>query len=141
MIEWTAEMNELLINLIEEEGLTYAQAAVKMTETFEVEFTKNSLVGRGRKLGIPPRSARTEMVMMEAPPLIIPDEPPHIEGEPVTIYQLRNGMCKWPLREPLGARRNDCGCRVNDVGGSWCSEHRKIVYGKATYDTANDHRE
>lgn len=130
MIEWTKEMNEMLVSLIEEEDMTYTQAAREMTAAFGLNFTKGSVIGRGRKLGIPPRLAREEAAIAETPP-VIPDLPLPKEGDPVTIYQLREGMCKWPLGHPLAKPPfMYCGVAVNQLGGSWCPDHRKIVYGK-----------
>lgn len=141
MIEWTKEMNEMLISLIENDDMTYTQAAREMTATFGVNFTKGSVIGKGRKLGIPPRSARIETAMMEAPP-VIPDVPLPKEGDPVTIYQLREGLCKWPLGGPLAKPPYMyCGAFVKEIGCSWCLEHRRIVYGKPTYDSASRLRE
>jgi hypothetical protein len=129
MIEWTKEMNEMLISLIEEEDMTYTQAAREMTAVFGLNFTKGSVIGKGRKLGIPPRPTRTEETVTEDPP-VVPDIPPPKEGDPVTIYQLREGMCKWPLGGPFDRPPfMFCGVAVNQLGGSWCPDHCKIVYG------------
>jgi hypothetical protein len=137
-IEWTEAMFEMLINLAnDEENFTYDVIAVKMSDTFGVNFTKGSVIGKGRRLGIPqrppklrkPRKART-LEMGPIPPRI----PRAKKGEQVTIYQLREGMCKWPFGSDPPYLY--CGCPVKNAGGSWCPEHRKIVHGKVIFDSA-----
>ena len=56
---WTPEALDLLETLAGlEENLTYSEIARRMTAQFGIRFTKNSCIGRGRRLGLPPRRLR-----------------------------------------------------------------------------------
>lgn len=73
-MQWTPQIQERLIELMASDpNLTYKQAAARMTAEFGMQFTKNSCIGKGRRLGIPPRP----------------------KPEPLNIYQLRDDLKKW----------------------------------------------
>ena len=66
-ITWTSEMLEMLeAQLGLEEALTYRVVAERMTKAFGVPFTKNSCIGRARRLKMPPRPPRPEYVRKPA---------------------------------------------------------------------------
>ena len=68
---WTPQAQKRLIELMaSDQELTYRKAAEIMTAEFGITFTKNSCIGKGRKLNIPPR-------------------------KPLDVYQLRNDLRKW----------------------------------------------
>lgn len=117
-VVWTAEMIEELKNIVVGEGKSYGTAAQLMTKKFSGSFTKNSCIGKGRSLGFPLRLA------------------PRKKDEPVTIYDLRDGLCKWPFgkitdRPPYIY----CGEPTGDIGCSWCPTHREQVYSKSTFSS------
>jgi hypothetical protein len=69
--EWTVQAQRRLVELMaSDQDLTYKQAAAIMTAEFDFKFTKNSCIGKGRRLGIPPR-------------------------KPIDVYQLRDDLRKW----------------------------------------------
>jgi GcrA cell cycle regulator len=49
-------------------------------------------------------------------------------GAPVTIMDLREGMCRWPMGDPSSSEFRFCGCRTADVGSPYCSHHATIAY-------------
>jgi GcrA cell cycle regulator len=117
-IEWTAMMEDTLIFLASEE-VSYNQIARVMSNMYGMTFTKNSVVGKASRLGLPRRE-----------PAIKPPKPE--QPAPVTIYDLEWGMCKWPL-----AQESDsppyfyCGKPTDDLGCSWCEDHRKRVWTRS----------
>lgn len=48
-------------------------------------------------------------------------------SEPVTIMELREAMCRWPLGDPATPEFRYCGGR-SDVGAPYCSHHSRIAY-------------
>jgi hypothetical protein len=133
-IIWTTEADEELKKLVEENpGVSYTKIAKIMTDRFGVTFTKGSCIGRGRRLGI---RARKNMVQprlkKEVMAAITPVVKKRIPGMKLTIYELRDGDCRFPLW-PVEKRGGFyCGGpAVNN--GSWCKVHRAKVFGNASY--------
>lgn len=129
-IVWTEEAIAMLLNtLAEDPNITYKEVAMLMTEKFGRLFTKNSCIGKARKLRVSPRPRLPH-------PFVRPI--PHPKKDwPLNIYQLRDGKCKWPLgnvetRPPYMY----CGKSTNELGGSYCLEHCKRAYNRTTYDSA-----
>lgn len=72
---------------------------------------------------------------------------PHVETKPmnenvvipiserVTIMELRESMCKWPLGDPMSADFRYCGARSPSGGGPYCLPHARVAY-----QPANDRR-
>ena len=133
---WTTEALELLETLAGlEENLTYREIAQRMTEQLGVRFTKNSCIGRGRRMGLPPRPLREHRSSPSIQPetAFAPIEPIEARRKPngrdLTMLQSRAGTCRWPSdgdRPPY----TYCGKPVTDIGGSWCREHYGVVYQK-----------
>lgn len=48
----------------------------------------------------------------------------------VTIMELREGMCRWPIGDPTSAEFRFCGARA-DIGVPYCSHHARIAYQPA----------
>ena len=114
-------------------ALTMAQIADKLSFEFEVELGRNAIIGRCHRLGLPIRpmvpfprkktpQAKRIRVRLEAP--IEPVFAEAMAGQAgLTIYQLREGVCRWPLGEV-----NDtppyvyCG-EATEYGCPWCSTH------------------
>jgi GcrA cell cycle regulator len=51
-------------------------------------------------------------------------------SERVTIMELREAMCRWPLGDPSTPEFRYCGSR-SDVGASYCSHHARMAYQPA----------
>ncbi|WP_374310440.1 GcrA family cell cycle regulator [Methylocella sp.] len=48
--------------------------------------------------------------------------------EPVTIMELREFMCRWPLGDPTQAEFRFCGARRPIGGGPYCACHAALAY-------------
>ena len=48
-------------------------------------------------------------------------------SERVTIMELRDSMCRWPMGDPTTAEFRYCGAK-SDAGSPYCSYHCKIAY-------------
>ncbi len=49
-------------------------------------------------------------------------------AEPVTILELRDSMCRWPIGDPTQADFRFCGARKTPGEGPYCSCHAAIAY-------------
>jgi hypothetical protein len=111
-IIWTVKMIERFKQLCEDPNLTYQKIANTMSKEFGGRFTKNSCIGKARRLKL-------------AAPLTSP-------SPDLTIYQLRNRHCKWPLgptmQQPPYAY---CG-KLTVLGCSYCRAHMARAHAKPT---------
>ena len=133
---WTTEALELLETLAGlEENLTYSEIARRMTKQLGARFTKNSCIGRGRRMGLPPRSLRNGSTAQAATLLhrntaFAPIEPIEARRKPngrdLTMLQLRDGVCHWPSDEDKPPYTY-CGRRTQ-LGNSFCAAHSRIAY-------------
>jgi len=132
---WTAEALELLETLAGlEENLTYRQIAERMTAQLGMKYTKNSCIGRGRRMGLPPRPLRApgrENDLRATPAKnYAPIEPVEAQRKPngrdLTMLQLRHGVCHWPSDEDRPPYTY-CG-RPTQLGNSFCAKHSAVAY-------------
>jgi hypothetical protein len=137
-ILWTPAIEAELERLLGlEENLSYEQIARKMTKDFGQTFTKNSCIGKARRMRMPPRAPkpyeRTFGDRPRKPPR--PDQPiepvwPKHQKDGFTIYQLRDSDCRWIYAELMDdPPYSYCGKRT-ELGGSYCPEHIGCVYVK-----------
>ncbi|TVR09380.1 MAG: GcrA cell cycle regulator [Salinarimonadaceae bacterium] len=56
-----------------------------------------------------------------------PSEPALGEGERVTIMDLREGMCRWPIGDPTSPEFRFCGAQAQ-IGVPYCLHHAQIAY-------------
>jgi len=73
-------------------------------------------------------------VELDIEPIIERETRPALEpvsSERVTIMDLRECMCRWPLGDPGTADFRFCGSRANP-GSSYCSYHAQLAYQPAT---------
>lgn len=112
-VNWTDHVTQTMLNMLnEDQNISYKEVAKIMTGMFDMPFTKNSCIGKARKLGVPPRG-------------------------PITIYQLRDGVCHWPLSNVEDHPPYVyCGKPTIELGCSWCQEHADMAHGKATSGNA-----
>jgi GcrA cell cycle regulator len=83
----------------------------------------------------PAPSAPVTMAPRTFAPFVAPPTPPaHIpepaEAERVTIMDLREFMCRWPLGDPTSAEFRFCGARAI-TGLPYCNHHAQIAYQPA----------
>lgn len=128
---WPPERIELLKQRWAE-GLSASQIGA------EFGLTRNAIIGKVHRLGLEkrargqnmarrPRAART--APYKAPLTIIQNEPlppepelPPFTGTPVTLMQLEDHQCRWPVRGPDGDLY--CGAPADK---SWCTYHARLA--------------
>jgi GcrA cell cycle regulator len=141
-VEWTAQMIKRFRELVDDKNLSYRTIASTMTTEFNVVFTKNACIGKGRRLGVDVRVAgfnkskkrkpvvKRKYIRVDAPIAPVIPVPARDPEAGITIYELREGDCKWPL-----GKTQDyppymfCGYPAI-FGCPWCKKHRKIAYPK-----------
>jgi hypothetical protein len=116
--------------------LTMRAIADRLSFEFEREIGRNSVIGRCRRLGlanrpnVPPPGRKVKVkvkkVVVDAP---IAPEPEPAPRHGLTIYQLKDGVCKWPLGE-VEARPPYFYCgEFAEEGCSYCGEHHVKAHG------------
>lgn len=146
-VVWNKEASDKLLELVtDERNIGYVEIAKQMTAIFNVTFTKNSCIGKARRLRLPsrpPKPLRPRLHVMkkkvDAPIPVI--EPLRKKGHYLTIHQLREGDCKWPMgRTEHRPPYFYCG-QPALLGCSWCKVHFKKAHDKATYGNATKSRQ
>jgi hypothetical protein len=126
-VDWTQEMKDELVNLTNDSHcFTYKEIARAMSAKFGVTFTKNSLIGKAARLKLPPRN--TPEPKMENDMIMPANAILNRRRGPITIYQLRDDRCKWPIGNKPPYLY--CGKATGEIGCSWCEEHRRKVFGR-----------
>lgn len=52
-------------------------------------------------------------------------------SERVTIMELREAMCRWPLGDPTNPDFRFCGARTSEAGAPYCVTHAQLAYQPA----------
>jgi GcrA cell cycle regulator len=52
-------------------------------------------------------------------------------SERVTLMELREAMCRWPIGDPTTSEFRFCGARSPDGQGPYCSHHARLAYQPA----------
>lgn len=52
-------------------------------------------------------------------------------SERVTIMELREAMCRWPLGDPTNSEFRFCGARTAEAGAPYCGTHAQLAYQPA----------
>ena len=114
-IEWTEQVINTFLRIVREHPeLTYKEVAQMLSNIFDMPFTKNSVIGKARRLKLEEEETKKD--------------------EPVLITDLEWGMCKWPLeKDDDKPPYFYCGRDTNDLGCSWCEEHRARVWTKSRF--------
>jgi hypothetical protein len=129
-IVWTAPLVERLKALAAQVDpvLSYSEIARILAVEFDARITKNSCIGRGRRIGIPPRQAMPKAAMgFEVNPTKlrpVPRARPKKRYERLEIFDLKHGDCRWPYGER--APFTYCGRKALN-GYSYCEEHHKLA--------------
>jgi GcrA cell cycle regulator len=145
---WLPEWTEALTRL-HEAGLSASAIAQRLTELFQREFTRNSIIGKRARCGITSplheqrrrqlkavgeRRARTRAPLK--PKVELPKRPPKLSArapstasgapalvpaEPVDLYHRKSKQCRWPIND--GAPFLFCGApRAGEH--SYCAHHQ-----------------
>lgn len=139
-------MKQMLLRLVSnKENIGYKEIAKLMTTAFGVTFTKNACIGMGRRLKLGPRPVKVRKKKMTKFPQRV-DAPiaaeidPRKEGFNLTIYQLREGDCKFPLAEVKDyPPYMFCG-KPALLGSSWCKACSGKVFNRISVGTAKTAR-
>ncbi|MGH6794648.1 MAG: GcrA family cell cycle regulator [Methylocella sp.] len=60
-------------------------------------------------------------------------------SEPVTIAELRESMCRWPIGDPAQSEFRFCGAKKLPGQGPYCACHARIAY-QTQYDRRRERR-
>ena len=52
-------------------------------------------------------------------------------SERVTLMELRESMCRWPMGDPTSAEFRFCGGKSSIGGGPYCAYHARVAYQPA----------
>ena len=75
-----------------------------------------------------------EMRVQTAEQVVIP------MSQRVTIMELREAMCKWPLGDPLNSDFRYCGAKAPVGGAPYCHAHAQVAYQPSQDRRARDRK-
>jgi hypothetical protein len=130
--------------------LSMSRIAARLNDEFGTRITSNAVIGRCRRIGLPqrppwpPKSNKVakprkrkhrprKRLVVELMPIEPPETPPAAPGvaqrRRVTIYQLNDRNCHWPLG-PVDDRPPYffCGKPAVREGCPWCAEHYALTH-------------
>jgi hypothetical protein len=143
--DWTHDMLRSFRELYgETPELSFRRIAALMSIWFDITLTANACIGKAHRLGLPMRGHRTgprkpHVAHIKRPKMVkvridapIPPEPEPRAATGLTIYQTREGDCKWPLGETY-ARPPFLYCgEASLLGRSYCVTHMAKATGGRT---------
>jgi GcrA cell cycle regulator len=120
---WTDEKIQQLSKLWDE-GLSTAAIGERLG------ITKNAVVGKAHRLGLPARPSpvkrRMEMRPPPPPPQLVLAPPP----KPVVPGSYKGPTCQWPIGHPRETGFRFCGA-PSHPGKPYCTQHAAIAYRPA----------
>ena len=155
-MSWTDERVELLRKLWLE-GLSASQIANELANGISRNAVigkvhRLGLAGRAKAPSMAsPRTPRARTARPVMPRTMItatrgntalalkPRPMPMVEPEPieevvipiserVTIMELREAMCRWPMGDPATPEFRFCGAKETSTGGPYCAYHSRLAY-------------
>jgi GcrA cell cycle regulator len=135
---WTPAMLATFRALHRGDG-TFEAMAAQMSAIFQLEISRNALIGKARRMELPMRNEagsrkparRPKPVVIPRPvaasaPILPPPEPIAPDEEGLSIYQLTGTTCRWPLgkmedRPPF----RFCG-EETPIEASYCDKHHEL---------------
>lgn len=133
---WTPKAVDVLMTLTANDiNMSYRQVAEVLTKQFGRTFTKNCCIGKARRMKLPPRPVKYRKPQRNVDaPIVLPVEK-RVKGASLTIYQTREGDCKWPLGKVEDKPPFDyCGRPTVSVGMPYCLQHHKRAHGQGRND-------
>jgi len=126
---WTDEATETAISLWEK-GCSAGVIALHLNG----KFTRNAIMGKLFRLGYK-REATQKVRPLRVtipkpkpkPPVINVDPPVKTENGYITLADLKDGMCKWPIGDPQHDDFHFCG-RPSVEHRPYCEGHRAAAY-------------
>jgi hypothetical protein len=147
MTDWSKDMLVAFRDLYAQKPeLSFDKIAAQMSNAFGVTLTRNACIGKAHRLGLPQRGFRTGprkpytngkkerpkmiKVRVDAPvPPPVEVERPDWAAGGLTIYETREGDCKWPLGPTL-ARPPFVYCGAPSLlGRPYCKTHMDKATG------------
>jgi GcrA cell cycle regulator len=135
MSAWTTDRIDLLSTLWNE-GLSGTRIAGILG------ITRGSAIGKIWRLRLPARAAlapRTHRAPRAAKPVRV--HPIQIQDDTnclrVTLADLGDGMCRWPLGDPKSADFRYCGLNNDPNHQSYCGYHAALSYAGPTQRRAH----
>lgn len=144
--EWTAAMIGFFTDLYNsDERLSFTDIAKAMNAEFGTTLTRNACIGKSHRLYLPIRGPHERQrkadntktggrKMRRKTRVDAPSAPLEAEvssgDEPLTIYQLREGDCHWPLGAMLDYPPFQYCGKPTDIGRSYCLDHCERAYNK-----------
>jgi GcrA cell cycle regulator len=139
--DWSDERVELLKRLCGEGLLSFSQIADKIGQV-----TRNAVIGKVHRLGLAGRAPRKPArapfrpkpraiilrPVLPRPRILspvlreIPDLEPAPDGR-IKLLDIKEGMCRWPIGDPMEEGFHFCGRRKSTVG-PYCDHHAAIAY-------------
>lgn len=127
MIEWTKELDQKIWRM-SEEGLSRAQIAKVLSVLLKCEVTKNAVVGRANRLGLPKRRKAPPQSPLRGRRYYI-DKSTREKPVLVVTGRGKSGGCQYLHGDP--AVRDFCGKPTVNAGSrAWCAEHYVVVYDR-----------
>lgn len=142
-----------------ESGLSSSQTARAMSRDNKLIVTRNMVLGKAKRLGIPfkhpspkkdkptprpfllPRSGAARTKGAPKPPKALPEDDGELlplsdeNGKPFTVENSRSDHCRFPYGE-VGADFRYCGRQA--VKRRFCEAHAKIVFTKSYMDAPTE---
>jgi len=121
---WTDERIELLRNLWSE-GHSASQIVEKLGEG----ATRNAVIGKAHRLGLSSRPSPVKTDSKKAKTAPARKKPPKAPVVPdrITLLDLRERMCKWPIGHPGEVDFHFCG-KKSVPGQPYCAMHAGMAY-------------
>ena len=136
-MSWTDERVALLKKMWGE-GKSAAEIAKELGGV-----TRNAVIGKAHRLKLSNRVSPIQQntkkpvrAVEEIKPVIKKQEREAVPSRPikvkaVSMVELREKMCRWPIGDPKDAAFHFCGCSTV-AGLPYCGDHAKMAYQAAT---------
>ena len=125
-LEWTEERINRLRQLWNE-GKSASQIADILGGA-----TRNAVIGKAHRLGLAKRPSPIKRDPNKPPkPRVKKVKPAPKPVDGVTILELTEQMCRWPIGHPGDEDFRFCGARVMS-GFTYCAEHCSLAYQTGT---------
>lgn len=140
MALWSEERTEMFREFMSETGASFAKIASLMSEKYHCAYTRNAMVGKARRLGIPSNNPPSKPQILRAEPVVMvrrrkpqPQPPTPVAPEAaalrsadviprhISLLELTSKTCHWPYGEtpPL----TYCGNPVFFKNCPYCGGH------------------
>lgn len=113
---WTDERIATLQKLWEK-GLTASQIAEELGDV-----TRNAVIGKAHRLGLKSRPSPVKAEATKKKPVKKPAPTPGAESTRVTLLDLTERTCKWPIGHPGDEDFHFCG-KSSEPGVPYCAPH------------------